>query len=144
VAEGEETRGTVIFGKDPRRQIEVIWWDEKNRTRPSMIRIKGVGWTGPRGIKVGASLADVEASNGRPFTLSGFSWDFGGYVTNLKDGALASIPGGCRFGIRFDPDPKASEARLSKVIGDREFSSSLPAMKAVAPRVSEISLGYPE
>jgi hypothetical protein len=142
--EGIAFRGSVIFANDPARRVEVIWWNEKARTRPSIIRINGPGWTGPAGIRVGMPLGDVEQANGRAFSLNGFGWDYGGASTNWKGGTLAKLVGGCTLSITFSLKDGVSEAARTKATGDREFISNAPAIKAVKPQVQEIRLGYPQ
>src|SRR5688572_12871004 len=39
-AEGSEDKASVVFGKDPKRRIEVIWHDDKGRVKPATISVK--------------------------------------------------------------------------------------------------------
>ncbi len=143
-AEGIEMKASVIFPTDPERRIEVMWWDEERQTRPSSIQATGKGWIGPRGVRVGMSLSEVEAVNGKPFSLYGFSWDYGGTATDWKNGKLATTPGGCTLLIVFAPAENAAQAALNRVSGDTQFSSSSKGMLAVKPSVQKLSIGYPE
>ena len=95
-------------------------------------------------LGLGAGLGEVEAVNGRPFAVSGFYWDYGGYATDWKGGTLAALPGGCTLSVRFNPDPKAAGAAADRVSGEKTFSSSSPALKAVTPIVSVLSIDWPE
>jgi hypothetical protein len=143
--EGTKLNASVVFPKDPKRRLEVLWHDEEKRTRPSTIVVNGSSsWSAPKGLKVGSQLADVEKQNGKPFKISGFDWDNGGAVTDWDGGALDSLPGGCRIGVRFAPDPKAPKEPREKVVGDTEFPSTDPNMRAVKPKVSEMLIGYPQ
>ncbi|MEP9377039.1 hypothetical protein ABLE91_10015 [Aquabacter sp. CN5-332] len=149
VGEGATETGTLVFADDPKRRIEILWHDTDRQRRPALIRVgDGSEWRvaspGGQTIAIGAPLAEVEKLNGKPFTLSGFSWDYGGYVTDWKKGKLTSPPSGCHFGIRFEPDPKASEKAQNSASGDTEFSSASTAMRAVRPFVSQITLGWAE
>jgi hypothetical protein len=139
--EDENTKGTVIFAGRPARQIEIIWKDQKSRSRPSLVTF-GPAWRTAEGITVGADLAAVEKLNGGQFTLSGFEWDYGGTVTDWKGGTLAKQNGGCRlvvrFGISYENPGKAQDA----VAGDKDFSSRDPKMIAVKPAVREIAIQY--
>jgi hypothetical protein len=141
--EGIEFRGSVIFPNDPARRVEVIWWNEKARTRPSTIRVNGTGWTSPVGIRVGAPLSAVEKANGRVFSLNGFGWDYGGASTNWRGGTLANLADGCTLSVTFGLDDNVPEAARTKATGDREFASNAPVIQAVKPKVQEIRLGYP-
>lgn len=143
-AEGETAKATVLFAKDPARRLEVFWGDEKARKKPSFrVEEAGSQWQTPQGIRIGSTLAEVEALNGKPFELSGFGWDYGGSVTSWKGGKLdAGQPGGCRVSITFNPDENAPEKAQSKVQGDKAFLSSNPNMKASKPTVGRIFIGF--
>ncbi|MCG7393892.1 hypothetical protein MHY87_13355 [Microvirga sp. ACRRW] len=143
-AEGIEMKASVIFPADHERRVEVMWWDEESRSRPSFIQVAGTGWTGTQGVRVGMSLSEVEAINGKPFSLYGFSWDYGGTAVDWKKGRLAEALGGCTLRVVFAPDENTSEAALNRVGGDTVFSSSSKGMRAVKPRVQRLSVGYPE
>ncbi len=151
VGEGMTEPGTVIFGKDPKRRIEVLWHDGGGRRRPSAITIRegsiltmALPFPEQRRLQVGMGLAEVEAINGRPFVIYGFGWDNGGYAGDWEGGALAKPGGGCSVSLRFDPDPKARGARFDKIQGDKTFTSSNPNMRAAKPTVSQLSLGWPQ
>lgn len=142
--EGMEFRGTVVFARDPSRRLTVIWSDEKGRRRPAMVVTTGTGWTGPKSIRVGTPLAEVEKANGRPFVLYGFQWDYGGTVETWNGGALAALPGGCTFDPIFETDPKAPAAAVTSVASDSQFTSNSPVMRAAMPRIRSIALKYPQ
>lgn len=142
--EGTELSATVIYPNDVTKRAEVMWADEAKRARPATIRIQNPDskWTGPSGLKIGMSLEDVEKINGRPFTIMGFGWDYGGTATDWKGGALDSQggPDDCRVLVRFD---SAEGAPTNKVQGDREFSSDNPDIRAAKPEIWHLSIGYP-
>jgi hypothetical protein len=142
--EGTSFEASVIFPKDPARRIEVVWWDEKVRRRPATVRVRGSAWTGPGNVRVGMTLKEAADANGRPFSLYGFGWDYGGTVSGWKGGALAKIAGGCTLAVRFEADERVPEAALLKVSSDREFSSANASVVAVKPRIWEFGIGYPE
>lgn len=149
VGEGDTEPGNVVFPKDDRRRLEVLWHDSAKRRRPSMIRLrdgKGWGFRAPgseRTLLLGMGIADVEAINGRPFVILGFGWDSGGYAGNWKGGRLDGLSGGCALSLRFNPDDKAADAAMNRASGDREFTSTDKAIRAVRPTVAEIALGWP-
>ena len=111
LGEGETEMGSVLFGSDPKRRIEILWNDRAKRSRPRMVvlgrypgatdtlkdyhwRIAASATSVPLGLRQG--LSQVEAVNGRSFELAGFEWDYSGTVLDWKGGALAAPPGGCR------------------------------------------------
>ena len=133
---------TVLFPKDPKRRLEVWWQNEASRSGIYLIVINGQStWTAPKGLRLGLALAAIEKLNGKPFKLKGFDKD-GGTVTDWQDGALASLPGGCKVGVRLAPSPKAPQAAREEVAAAKEFLSTDASMRAAAPAIAEIILGY--
>jgi hypothetical protein len=145
-AEGEKICATVVFPADPARRLEIFWNDDAKLSGVSDVRLSdSSAWIAPNGLKRGMSLAEVEKLNGRPFTLSGFDWDYGGYVTDWKGGALAKpAPGGCVVNVRFMVPAGAPDAAATKVAGDQEFPSTDKNMRAVKPIVGTLGFGYPQ
>ena len=141
--EGTTNSATVLFPNDPARRVEVLWQDEQARQQPSNIEIKGASsWVGPKGLKIGSSLEDVEKANGKPFKMSGFGWDYGGYVTDWGGGAFApkdDVDNACIVMINFNT---SDGAPTEKVQGDKSFDSSDPAMRAAKPTIYSIAVGY--
>ena len=87
-------------------------------------------------------LAALEKLNGKPFKLTGFDKDNVSSIIDWQGGALATLPGGCKIGIRLSPDPKAPAEARSELAGDKEFLSSDASVKAVKPKIAEILVGY--
>jgi hypothetical protein len=142
---GTKLNASVVFPDDPKRRLEVLWHDEAARARPSAIVITGASrWLGPRGVRLGLAMAEIEKRNGKPFRLSGFGGDYGGSVADWDGGKLDQLGGACRMGMRFVADAKAAPEALAKVGGDQPFSSNDAEMRTVKPRVSEIIVGYGE
>lgn len=145
-AEGEKIEATVIFPKQPAKRLEVFWVDEKKRAGIASVRLGPTAtWIAPNGLRIGASLGEVEKANGRPFDLSGFDWDYGGTVTDWKGGALAEpSPGGCRVSVGFLKPQNAPAAAADAVAGDTTFASTDKNMRAVKPVVGSLAFGYPQ
>jgi hypothetical protein len=140
--QGAKVGATVLFPKDPRRRLEV-WWSNPNRTGVYLIDIAGKSiWTGPEGLRLGLTLEQLEKLNHRPFKLKGFDKDNVATVSGWDDGALSTLPGGCKSGVSLQPDPKVPADALSALSADHEYSSDDPAMRAAKPRVSEVLIGY--
>jgi hypothetical protein len=141
-AGGTKLNATILFPKDPKRHLEVLWQNEAARSDTSLIVITGQStWTGPKGLRLGLTLAALEKLNGKAFRLSGFDQPDGSAVLDWQGGALAALPGGCKVGIRLAPDRKAAAGALAAA-GGKEFGSSDAAIRAVKPTVAEIILGY--
>ncbi|WP_114948722.1 hypothetical protein [Microvirga calopogonii] len=140
--EGLAVRASIVFPKDPVRRLVVLWSDEKTLRRPVRIRLEGSGWSGPEGLRIGSPIEAVEKANGKPFTLYGFEWDYGGSIENWNGGALGTLPGGCTFSPVFETDDEAPSEALDAVSGDSRFASDTPAMRAAKPRIGSLALGY--
>lgn len=143
IGEGETMAGTVLYPGDSLRRAEIIWQDSVNRRRPARLILRGSQsrWQVGNGISLGTSLQDLERLNGRAFILAGFGWDYAGVVTDWKGGALDSALVGVK--LYLDPGPGQHEsAPYSQVLGDRDYSSALPAMQQLNPRVGQIFVDF--
>ena len=143
-AEGVKTKASVIYPDESRRRVDVVWHDEKARTRPAVIRVGFKSqWRTVRGLHIGSELDEVEKINGKPFKMMGFDWENGGQVADWLGGALAKLAGGCDFRLSFNPWADAPDAARDKVSGKKEFLSTDPNLRASKPTVSEIIISYP-
>jgi hypothetical protein len=143
LGEGETTPGTVLFPSDSVRRAEIVWQDTVNRSRPARLILRGSRsrWQAGPGVSLGTSLEELERLNGRPFTLAGFGWDYGGVIVDWGGGTLDSSLAGVK--LYLDPGPAQYEsAPYSQVLGDRDYSSSVPAMRQLNPRVAQIFVDF--
>lgn len=147
--EGEEMPGTRVNGKDAARALEIVWADETARAKPAMIRIyagfdeaSGTDvtpvWIAPGGVKIGLTLAEVEALNGKPFKLSGFGWDYGGMVMGWEGGKLEAGEATC--GVQPFFTPRADYA--DSVSGDIGLMSDNPQLRASDPIIFLMTMTY--
>jgi hypothetical protein len=143
LGEGETAPGTVLFPADSLRRLEIVWHDTVTLSRPERIILRGSRsqWTLGPGISLGTTLQDLERLNGRAFTLAGFGWDYAGVITDWKSGALDSTLTGAKLYLDPGPDQYQSPA-YSQVMGDRDYSSSLPPMQQLNPRVGQIFVDF--
>ncbi len=141
-AEGEQYNITAIYPNDRSRRIEVTFLNEEERTVLTSVKIRGETseWTGPGGINLGDGVATVEKLNKKPFTMSGFGWDYGGYVTDWQGGALSHIAPGCMTSVRFNipPDVQMADA----ILGEAPHSSTEPAIRSASAYVEEIMISW--
>ena len=148
IGEGNTEPGTAIFARDPLKRIDILW--HEGYARPNVVIIRnGSTWpvavTGlDMPVTNGATLAEIEAMNGKPFTLTGFGWDLGGYTNGWDGGRLDKPVGGCNLSLRFEPASDAPGDALDKVNGDVEFLSTDSAVRQTRPVVIEIELGWPQ
>lgn len=139
--EGSEAHGVILYGDDPARRIEITFWDDA-MTKVSDVSLgtAATAWTGPSGLHLGSGLSDVESANGKPFDLFGFGWDYGGQVKDLKGGKLEHLPGGCSLSVRLGTAEGATIP--DNLSGERDLSSADAAVKALAPKVETLSIGW--
>lgn len=141
--EGTEMLATTVFGDDPARRMAFGWFDEENLSRLNYVDL-APDQIGPGGVRIGMSVADVEALNQEPFAVGGFWWDYGGYA-NIETGALAGEQeGGCYLSIRFSPgDDYPADLDVTAVAGEVQVSSAEPLLQRLDTRVQVVSIGYP-
>ncbi|CCD92903.1 conserved exported hypothetical protein [Bradyrhizobium sp. ORS 375] len=141
-AEGETYKGLVLFPRAMDRRIEIGFIEGKTATVSGLTlrdTAKTSRWS-VAGISIGASLADVQKANGKPFVVAGFGWDYGGYVTDFKNGTLGRTqPGGCSITVRFGTDKDTPRALSGDGV---KVSSDNPALMKLAPVVSEIGVNF--
>jgi hypothetical protein len=141
--EGSTLDATLVFPEDPARRLALLWQDEVSRARPAAILIQDRSeWVGPGGIRLGTTLAEVEAANGAPFNILGFGWDYGGSA-GFEEGTLADLPGGCVLSLTFQIDESVEGPEFDAIMGDKQFRSDNPLIRKAAPTVSQIAVGYP-
>ena len=138
-AEGMDTPGVVLWANDPARRVEVLFWDDA-LTRPAHIAVPaGSAWR-VVGLAANAPLSAVTAANGRPFKLSGFGWDYGGMVTDLAGGALASAAAPCSVVLRFTVSADLPAGTMGDGV---TLSSDDPRLAGKDVQLDGIGLGFP-
>jgi hypothetical protein len=141
--DGSTLMASVLFPKDPKRRLEVLWDDDVERSGTRMIVIDGQStWSAQKGIHLGLPLAALEKTNGKPFKLMGFEKGGMAIVSDWNGGALGLLTDGCKVGVQLKPDPKAAPGVLDAASSDKEFASSDPAIRAAKPIVGEIIVAY--
>lgn len=142
-AEGEKAKATVIFAKDPARRLEIEWFDEQKRARPSVITVFGENnrWTGPLGIKNGITIQEIEKIAGKPFRINGFAFDVAGYA-HVEGTRLEKLPGGCAFGGHFEIEGGQPPEHLKRFIGEVEIPSDDRDLLTLKPKLWLWTLSY--
>jgi hypothetical protein len=141
-AQNSKIPATVLYPKDPKRHLEVLWSNEVSRSDTRLVVINGQStWTGPKGLRLGLPIAALEKLNGKPFPIAGFDQDNAGQALDWQGGALEKLPGGCKLGLRLAPDAKASADAKSAAAGNSLMSNEA-VVRAVNPKVAEILIGY--
>ena len=143
-AEGETYKGLVLFPKANDLRLEVAFAEGKSK-RVSGLTLRDSAKTSKwnvNGITIGSSLADVQKANGKAFLVAGFEWDYGGFVTDWKGGALGRpMQGGCRLTIRFDRKSAAPKSLLGDGV---KVASDNATLVKWAPVVTEIGVNFPD
>lgn len=141
-AEGEMVNGMALWPNDPARRIDVFF-----AKRPGK-RVETIRISEPKsrwrigGLGTGSRLDAVVKANGRPVTVGGFGWDYGGGV-DPRGGALARWPGGCQIGLVMDVDPNLADVP-DNIFGDGLVMQSNEArLKAARPVVTKIYISWP-
>lgn len=140
--EGEVSRTVVLYPKMPNRRVEVLFWDAAmTQVSDLMLAPTATDWVGPGGVRLGATLKEVEAINGKPFVLMGFGWEAGGTVVDFRGGKLSRLDG-CALKLRFGVPDKAALPEALR--GDHPLRSDDKAFAGAAPVVSELRLTWPQ
>ena len=131
-AEGETLDGAkLLTGTD--RALEIIWVPEAVERRIEAVRLIGKAWTLDNGVRLGLTIEETEKINGKPFKVSGFGWDYGGYAS-FTDGLL-----GKGVSVRFSP----TEAEYSgSISGEKQIPSSDTTLRAAHPLVAELTITF--
>jgi hypothetical protein len=137
--EGIELPGVALWPDDSKRRIEVVFSDEGRRT-VLFAEANGASEWRAAGLSLGEPLAKAQESNGKPFELWGFSWDYGGYVSDFRGGKLAALPGGCRALLRFDVPEEADVP--TEILGEVRLTSDDPVLAGVNARIVELALAF--
>ncbi|MDB6164167.1 MAG: hypothetical protein JWL98_1599 [Xanthomonadaceae bacterium] len=104
-AEGDTSRGLVLFPDDATRRAYLYFQDEKRLRGLAMIRVTDTPsrWQLDNGITTGTTLSRLVELNGKPIAFTGFDWDYGGVVNDWKKGRLQTMADGpVRFNLRLD------------------------------------------
>ncbi|BCU76117.1 hypothetical protein [Luteolibacter sp. LG18] len=132
-AEGETIPGAIVF-KGTDREIQVVFNPEGDEKEIVEVRIVGKGWKFPDGLARGMTVEQVEKVNGKPYKVSGFDWDYGGYA-DFTGGKLAG-----KVSVRFNHGDKELDKSL---IGDRSLSSTDKKLREAKVTATEISVIFP-
>jgi hypothetical protein len=157
IGEGMTEPGTVLFPNDSTKTVDILWRDKDQRTSPVsiIIRNEGTVWKTKEGITIGTSLKVIERLNGRPFELAGFGWDYSGTIVHGNGGRIREFGvdrgtlgiQGRSLIVRLLPKHRSDvspeyEKQYGRVMGDKSFWSSDPAMQLLDPQVYQIIIDW--
>lgn len=141
--EGTKIDVSVLF---PYTADEVIiYWRDKriySQLDAVVIRCDSVGylgkWHSRLGLQAGQNLENVISLNQKPFTISGFGWDYGGHILSWEGGRLDNKKVTGRFADFYKN--KISDAEYQSISGDTEFNIGLEAIKKLNPILDELTV----
>ncbi len=152
VGEGEFEPGTVVLPDDPPHTLQITWIERDGRRVPLNIFFRPLdlsdgnfrsGWATPEGITLGTGLRRLQELNGRPFSLMGLAWDFGGTIMSWEGGRLERTLQGpasrliLRVGERAGMPPPSVD-----VVGDEQLSSDHAELQRLDPVVEHMILTF--
>lgn len=148
-AEGETSRGIILFPDDSSRRAYLYFQDEKSLRGLSLVRVfeTDTRWRLDNGIAMGMPLSELVKRNGRPIEYTGLDWDYGGTVSDLHGGALAppakdAVMRSWRLGAA---DNEHGYVENAYPMGDATYSSDDPRYPAQGRNVvvRELSVSFP-
>jgi hypothetical protein len=144
-SEGDTFRGVLLFPDDPSRRATLYFQDEKALRGLSMVSVQETDsqWKLASGIGIGTPLAEVRKKNGKPFTFSGFDWDYGGTITDWQGGKLQPANDNAvseRMQLRM---PEGVSGGKDYPVGDSVFSSDDPRWADLGIAVGGFSVSFP-
>lgn len=140
-----QVRGVRLFPDRGGNEIDVTFSDDKMTHVEFVMTVDKSAWSGPSGLHLGSPMADVVTANaGKPLTISGFDWDYGGWIGETHGGPLHGLAGkGCYFGVRLDKSAQLPGDDDDKIDGEGvTLSSTHPLVVKARPVVSEMSVTF--
>jgi hypothetical protein len=143
--EGMLQTATLVYPKDPSRTLAISWTASGTPKQVFVcwgLRRGTCRWQASNGIRFGTRLSELEPLNGRPFTIGGFGYNYGGNVLSWDDGKLARSGCDGRLVVTLDGERAGgrytaglTNEELRSIRGDRPILSSTPAFRKLNPRV---------
>ena len=142
--EGDSFTATTVFPKDDVRKFEIYWFDEEKREGLSGFTLPQDG-VGPSGIKIGMAIKDVQKINGKPFTVGGFYWDYGG-AASFAGGKLENKDdAACFMGVTFAPSVETTDQKIGDAIsGEKDLKSNMKEFDVVKPVIQAVNFSFPD
>jgi hypothetical protein len=132
-------KGIALHPRSPEWRLDVAFMDESMSgvARLTLRDTKASHWK-IAGVTIGATLAEVQRINGKPFLISEAETDFDGFVVDWKGGVLGRpLPGGCMIVVRFG---RAGDVGAR---GGRTASNDAKLLKS-GPIVEQIEVRFPD
>jgi hypothetical protein len=127
--EGDTIKGVIVLGGTD-REMHVVWNPEKPEKEVLEVDLVGKAWSVAGGLKLGATLQEVETANGGPFKVYGFAWDMGGFALFDKGKLEGKVM------VRFASTGPVSD----DIMGDKEIPTGNKKLRAAKPVVEKLSV----
>ena len=142
--EGSKLNASVLYPRDPKRRLEVLWNLDASRSDTQLIVINGQStWIAPNGIKLGMPIAAIEKTQQEAVQPEGIrrrERRFRHQLGRRRAGDAAGRLQG-QHPVRARSE-STGPGRTPICSATRKFQSSNPALRTVGPKVTEIILGY--
>lgn len=133
--EGTTVPGYVLFPGDS-DELFIELGDDKQPARARFSDPRS-GWhDAATGLTIGTTLAELHEMNGRPFTFTGFGWDYGGTVSNWNGGHLENL----LVRLTYAPERLPAAGLPEALLGDVPIASDADHIKGMGLRVREITV----
>jgi len=146
-AEGETSKGIVLFAGDAARRAELFVQNEEHLRGIASIRVSGKKsrWHFDTGIHAGMRLSDLVVLNGQPVTFTGLDWDYGGSIGDWHNGRLARRAGDPVFRSISLTHDEAAPAR-SYPAGEGQYRSDDPRYpkQGTVLFIGQLLLSFPD
>ncbi|MEM7572007.1 MAG: hypothetical protein AAF433_03860 [Bacteroidota bacterium] len=135
LVDGIEMPGYIVHEGEPEElHIFVPDISEDLQEINILIRQAASPWVSEEGIQIGTSLAELVTINGAPISFAGFSWDYGGFISDWHGGSLHGSA------IRLDIGPNGTGDYPLEIMGDVRLRSDNPLLEKVPIIVGEIEV----
>jgi hypothetical protein len=155
--EGMIFPATMVARSTPTESLAIVWTGKAADAHPKQIfvcrgRRRGVCKYHSADIAVGTHLTDLEKLNGKPFTMQGFGFGYGGSVLSWDDGKLQKADCHQSLSLAIDGERNRdgdlttdlTEAERGTFTGNRPIPSDTPALQKLNPTVTEILVRFPD
>lgn len=158
--EGMVFPATFIAQAVPGESLAIVWAGKGPDAHPKQVfmcrgrrrgvcKYHAVGLGGE--IATGTKLSDLETMNGKPFTVQGFGWTYGGNIVSWDGGKLQAYDCNSSLSIVIDGERnreggltlQLSEDDRATFTGNRQVSTATPALRKLNPVITEMLFIFP-
>jgi hypothetical protein len=153
--EGMVFPATFVAREKQPESLAIVWTTKAADAHPKQIymcrgRRRGECKWHTAELSVGTKLSDIEKINGKPFSIHGFGWGYGGDVESWDGGKLEKLACLQNLTVSMDGErrdgefttPITSEERNS-FSGNRSIPTTNPALRKLNPAITEMLFLFP-